>query len=338
MKWIILLLMIVTMSFSEKVKVAIHDFPPCIMGEDGFDIDVWKYVANDLDIDYEFVHIDKFKDIIPGIRDGVYDIAIAGITINDERETIIDFSHPYMRSGLGILVNKEKKWGAVYTVVEFIKNTWKDLVTFFIFMILCAIIMWYLERGKKSFNDKPVQGIGDAAYWANTTITSTGYGDKTPLTPQGKVFAVIVMYVGIYFMAPYITAKMSHMMNTESMKYSVNNSNDLRDKRVATVKSTTSVESLYKIGAKTIEYDNIDQCYISLKNKNVDAVVFDMPVLNYLTQKNNDNIVMIKDIFDYQYYGIALKEGSPLREKINISLLKLTKSDDYNRLYNKWFK
>jgi voltage-gated potassium channel len=39
--------------------------------------------------------------------------------------------------------------------------------------------------------------FGDGLYWAITTMTTVGYGDITPHTPEGKAIAVIVMLVGI---------------------------------------------------------------------------------------------------------------------------------------------
>src|SRR5260370_22710064 len=45
------------------------------------------------------------------------------------------------------------------------------------------------------------KSFGDALYWALTTMTTVGYGDLSPRTPEGKVVAVIVMLVGIGFIA-----------------------------------------------------------------------------------------------------------------------------------------
>lgn len=41
--------------------------------------------------------------------------------------------------------------------------------------------------------------VGDGIYWAVTTMTTVGYGDITPKTPEGKVIAISVMLVGIGF-------------------------------------------------------------------------------------------------------------------------------------------
>jgi voltage-gated potassium channel len=41
----------------------------------------------------------------------------------------------------------------------------------------------------------------NGVYWAIATMTTVGYGDINPMTEQGKVIAVIVMIVGIGFVA-----------------------------------------------------------------------------------------------------------------------------------------
>jgi len=74
----------------------------------GFDIDIWQSIANKLGLDYEFRPM-KFDLIIPALQSGSLDVAIAAITINAEREQIIDFSYPYFDSGLSIMVKTERQ-------------------------------------------------------------------------------------------------------------------------------------------------------------------------------------------------------------------------------------
>jgi voltage-gated potassium channel len=42
-----------------------------------------------------------------------------------------------------------------------------------------------------------IKNFGDAVWWAFTTITTVGYGDFYPITPMGRVIAVLLMVGGI---------------------------------------------------------------------------------------------------------------------------------------------
>ena len=68
----------------------------------GFDVDLWAAIAKELKLDYTLKPMD-FSGIIPALQTKNIDLALAGITITDERKKAIDFSDGYYKSGL--LVN-----------------------------------------------------------------------------------------------------------------------------------------------------------------------------------------------------------------------------------------
>ena len=70
----------------------------------GFDIELWAAIAKELNLKYKLQPMD-FNGIIPGLQTKNIDVALAGITIRDDRKKVIDFSDPYYESGLAILVN-----------------------------------------------------------------------------------------------------------------------------------------------------------------------------------------------------------------------------------------
>ncbi|WP_392544836.1 potassium channel family protein [Oryzobacter telluris] len=45
--------------------------------------------------------------------------------------------------------------------------------------------------------DANIRTLGDAAWWAMTTVTTVGYGDKFPTTTEGRVVAGALMVTGI---------------------------------------------------------------------------------------------------------------------------------------------
>jgi glutamine transport system substrate-binding protein len=72
----------------------------------GFDIELWDAIAKQAGLKYSLRPMD-FNGIIPGLQTRNIDVALAGITIRDDRKKVIDFSDPYYESGLAILVGKD---------------------------------------------------------------------------------------------------------------------------------------------------------------------------------------------------------------------------------------
>lgn len=45
--------------------------------------------------------------------------------------------------------------------------------------------------------DANITTFGDALWWAATTVTTVGYGDRFPVTTEGRLVAVVLMVLGI---------------------------------------------------------------------------------------------------------------------------------------------
>lgn len=98
-----------------KVLVVAHDtnFMPFEFKDKdgsyvGFDIELWKHIAELAKIPYVLQPMD-FNGIIPGLQTGNIDIAISGMSITPQRAKVVLFSDPYYQSGLMILVREDEK-------------------------------------------------------------------------------------------------------------------------------------------------------------------------------------------------------------------------------------
>lgn len=69
----------------------------------GFDIDLWDAIAKELGLAYRLQPMD-FNGILPALQTKNVDVALAGITIKDERKKVIDFSDGYYDSGFMLMV------------------------------------------------------------------------------------------------------------------------------------------------------------------------------------------------------------------------------------------
>ena len=97
---------------NEKVyKVGVDTtYPPFEFKEGndykGIDIDLINAIAKDQGFSIEFSPMD-FGGIIPALQANQLDVAIAGMSITDERRKVVDFSEPYFDAGLTVVVKKE---------------------------------------------------------------------------------------------------------------------------------------------------------------------------------------------------------------------------------------
>ncbi|GME34109.1 glutamine ABC transporter substrate-binding protein GlnH [Pantoea sp. QMID2] len=73
----------------------------------GFDVDLWDAIAKELKLDYTLKPMD-FSGIIPALQTRNVDLALAGITITEERKKAIAFSDGYYKSGLQVMVRNNE--------------------------------------------------------------------------------------------------------------------------------------------------------------------------------------------------------------------------------------
>lgn len=72
----------------------------------GFEVDVARKLAADMDVSVEFLRYD-YDALIRALEAGEIDLIAAGLTITPERALHVNFSRPYATGGIGIATNLE---------------------------------------------------------------------------------------------------------------------------------------------------------------------------------------------------------------------------------------
>lgn len=330
MKTIVLLLAMISVSFCQLTVGVVEYFPHVIVNNDtidGFDPDILNYIAEDLELEIEYVPYPNLQSLI----ESDCDIKTTGITITHNREIHSDFSYPYFTSNLAVLEKKDN--GLILIIQTYIEHTWLGVLGFISFVLLMALLMWRAEYGYISFDDRFKRGMFESIYYTNTTFTTVGYGDKTPVTNLGMIIAQFMMYLGPYFIAPLMVAQMAYIGVIISNDHiSEKPIVDIIHNDISTVVNTSSEIILRRYTSNLTTGMDLADCINKLDNEEIDMVVYDN---TSLFRFNDEYRVYNLDI--QQNHGFIINDDE-LRNKINISLLQLMESGDYDRIKKKWFQ
>ena len=101
------------------------------------------------------------------------------------------------------------------------------------------------------------------------------------------------------------------------------------------------VKALQKDGkiAKAVVLNDWTDCYLQLKNGDVQGVVVDKPVGEAYLNKHGDIAKFAgKEFGDLEEFAFAVQKGNTeLLDKLNAGLANLKKSGEYDKLIDKWF-
>jgi voltage-gated potassium channel len=72
--------------------------------------------------------------------------------------------------------------------------TVKVAITTVFVAYIAAVQITITERAVEGSN---IKNFADGLWWAITTVTTVGYGDRYPTTTEGRLLAVMLMFMGI---------------------------------------------------------------------------------------------------------------------------------------------
>lgn len=321
------------------LRVGTADAPPFAWKADdgnwhGIGIELWRELAAELGWEFQ-LHERKFTDLLEAVEEGSLDVGVAAITITPEREAVMDFSQPFYVAGLGIAVpHKGTAQGWLKVAERFLTLHFLSLLAALMLVLFIAgFLVWIFERrSPEMFGGTAARGLGSGIWWSAVTMTTVGYGDKSPRTLGGRIVAVVWMFTSIIMLSSF-TAAITSSLTISEIGGPVAEFSDLRRVRVGTVEGSSSVIFLEEQDITAVSFSGTRVGLQALADGEIDAFVEDAPIIKYLISKHFHRILrVLPPTFDQQYYGIALTSGSDLREKLNISLLRYIQTDDWHSL------
>ncbi|OCC22441.1 ABC transporter substrate-binding protein [Croceicoccus estronivorus] len=309
-----------------QMTVATREAPPFAMKDEdgawhGIAIDLWQTIAAERGYRYHFVESD-LPGMIDGLVDGRYDASVGALTITSGREAEVDFTHPFYATGFGIAVNKSSSgW---YSLVRnfFTLDFLKAILALSAVLLFVGFLFWLAERKRNPEEfAEGAAGIGSGFWFSAVTMTTVGYGDKAPRTAAGKAIALVWMFAAIIIISTF-TGMIASSLTAGRLAGAISGPDDLPGVTVGSIRGSATDEWLSDEGIGFSSYPDVETGLAALRDGKIDAFVYDEPLLRYLVRASfNDRLRLLPGTFGRQDYGIALPQGSPLREAVDISLL-----------------
>lgn len=317
------------------------DRPPFSYVDDGnaagFSIDLMRQISSAMGQEVRFTFVDEFSQLLDGVANGDADGAVANISITSEREALLDFSRPIFDSGLKILVSGASTGASIWDVVF----RWELLALIlagFGMLFVLGMLMWVLERKHQDyFKDNAREAMFPSFWWALNLVINGGFEVNVPRSILGRLLAV-VMVVSSLFVVSLFVASITASLTVEAISGSIQSLDDLRGRRVGTTQGSTASLFLNERDVSHTGYGTFTDLMDAFEAEELDAVVFDGPILEYyLIQSPGLEAYLLDRLFRSEDYGIAFAQGSDLREPINRALLRLTEAGEYQALRQEWF-
>jgi len=331
----------------QELRVVTRVLPPMVTSDDGklsgFSIELWNEIARRLNVRFNYQVAPDVRAQLDQVKKGEADVGIAAISITAAREADFDFSQPILNSGLQIIVNSQGRQGDGNPLRDLLallfsgtSVAWLGIAAALI--LVPAHIVWFLERrhdGGIVPTEKYFPGIFYALYWAAGTLVTQA--EAAPKQWMARVVAILWMFTGLVFVALY-TAQLTATLTVQQISGGINGPADLSGKTVATTRGSTAAAAARSYNAQVVEVAQITEAYEALASRNVDAVVFDSPVLlYYAANEGKGRVSLVGAPFRKEDYGIVFPQGSHLRGQVNVELLKMREEGSYQRIYDKWF-
>lgn len=329
------------------LRVVTRVAPPFVSYDDGkyagFSIELLNMVAADIGADIELYAVNTSAKLMDDVGRQAADLGVGAVAITSRREETVDFTQPYIDSGLQILVADRQegflggRLGAVAGAV-FSTDLLVLVLVLMTILVIAAHVIWLTERGSNpDFPPSYRAGIWESLWWAAVTATTVGYGDKTPKGPAGRIFGLFWMFSGLFVLA-YFTAGIATAFTIDELNRTINEPAELRGHAVGVAADSTALDYLERQGIAVSEFATAEDAYAALLDGEIEAVVHDAAILQHFVATNEQGGVNVSGlVFAERGFGFAMAPDSDLAEPVNRSLLELIESGEFDGLHEKWF-
>uniref|UniRef100_A0A3N7H7S5 Glutamate receptor n=1 Tax=Populus trichocarpa TaxID=3694 RepID=A0A3N7H7S5_POPTR len=317
----------------------------------GFCIDVFDTVVKTLpyDLPYEYVPFAKpdgksagtYDDLVYQVCFKNFDAVVGDITILYSRSLIIDYTFPFMESGVSVIVpieghNIENAW-------FFLKPlTWDLWVSSLLFFVFIGFVVWVLEHRINGDFRGPASHQAGTIFWFSFSTMVFAQRERV-VSNLSRVVVIIWCFVVLILTQSY-TASLSSLLTVQQLKVTDVNELIKKAEYVGYHKDSFILRILLGLGfdkSKLIAYSSPEECLELFSkgsgNGGIAAAFNEVPYIKVFLSKYCSKYTMIDATFNTGGFGFVFPKGSPLVPEISRAILNMIEGDKMKEIQDKWF-
>ncbi|XP_014598152.1 PREDICTED: glutamate receptor ionotropic, kainate 2 isoform X7 [Polistes canadensis] len=344
---------------------------------EGFCIDLLKEIAHMVGFTYriELVPDGKYgvydyetgewNGIVRQLMDKKADLAVGSMTINYARESVIDFTKPFMNLGISILFKaRQVPTSHPARLFSFMNplaiEIWLYVLAAY---VLVSVTMFVVARFSPYEWNHPYPchvgpevienqfSLSNSFWFTIGTLMQQG-SDLNPKATSTRIVGGIWWFFTLIIISSY-TANLAAFLTVERMITPIENAEDLASQTDITYGTLDSGSTMTFFRDSMIEtYKKMwrfmenrkPSVFVPTYEEGIQRVLqgdyaflMESTMLDYIVQRDC-NLTQIGGLLDSKGYGIATPMGSPWRDKISLAILELQEKGEIQMLYDKWWK
>ncbi|KAL9145101.1 hypothetical protein ABFS82_13G017500 [Erythranthe guttata] len=284
----------------------------------------------------------SYNDLVNDVAQNKYDASVGDVTITTNRTRIVDFTQPYMESGLVVVAPvKQSKSSPWAFLMPF---TWQMWGVTGIFFLLVGAVVWILEhRTNTEFRGSPRQQL-ITIFWFSFSTMFFSHRENTVST-LGRSVLILWLFVVLIINSSY-TASLTSILTVQQLSSRIQgidtliSSSDpigIQDGSFAyryLINELNVAESRLRILKSQDEY--LQALEQGPSGGGVAAIVDELPYVELFLASTKCSYSTVGREFTKTGWGFAFQRDSPLSIDLSTAILQLSENGELQRIHDKW--
>lgn len=340
----------------------------------GYCIDILERVAGMVGFNYE-IEVEEsgrygnynhttgeWDGLVKVVAEKKADLAVGSMTINYARESVIDFTKPFMNLGVSILfkIPTSQPTRLFSFMNPLAVEIWLYVLAAYVLVSFTMFVMarfspyeWNNPHPCNTENDVVENqfSLNNSFWFITGTLLRQGSG-LNPKAASTRIVGGIWWFFTLIIISSY-TANLAAFLTVERMITPIESAEDLADQNDIEYGTLEGGSTMAFFRDSKIETYQKMWRYMESKRPSVFvptieegvrrvlegnyAFLMESTMLDYTIQRNC-NLTQVGGLLNSNSYGIATPIGSPWRDKISLAILELQEKGVIQMLYSKWWK